>query len=106
MVDPEIVREWLSKADEDYDFAKVNLKERDSFFAKICFHFQQAAEKYLKAYIITRELEFKRTHDLIELLNICKSSKLSFETLREECEFLNGFYIETRYPVHWPTDYT
>jgi len=20
--------------------------------------------------------------------------------------FLNAFYIETRYPVHWPTDYS
>jgi len=26
--------------------------------------------------------------------------------LREECEFLNPFYVETRYPVHWPTHYT
>jgi len=23
-----------------------------------------------------------------------------------DCRFLNGFYIDTRYPVHWPTQYT
>lgn len=24
----------------------------------------------------------------------------------EECELLNAAYIDTRYPVHWPTDYS
>jgi HEPN domain-containing protein len=24
----------------------------------------------------------------------------------EECERLNTAYIDTRYPVHWPTDYS
>ena len=24
----------------------------------------------------------------------------------DDCRFLNGFYIDTRYPVHWPTQYT
>lgn len=25
---------------------------------------------------------------------------------REDCIFLNPFYIETRYPVYWPVHYT
>jgi HEPN domain-containing protein len=45
MVDKEIVREWLSKANEDFEFALINLEEGKTFFAQICFHFQQAAEK-------------------------------------------------------------
>ncbi len=24
----------------------------------------------------------------------------------EQCELLNTAYIDTRYPVHWPTDYS
>lgn len=28
------------------------------------------------------------------------------QELKDECEFLTDFYIETRYPVHWPTDIT
>ena len=54
MVDQGIVKEWVSKADEDFYFARVNLEEKKRFFAQICFHFHQAAEKYLKAYIIHR----------------------------------------------------
>jgi HEPN domain-containing protein len=45
MVDIEIVREWIEKAEEDFQFALANLQERNSFFAQICFHFQQSAEK-------------------------------------------------------------
>ena len=71
MVDAKIVEEWISKADEDFEFAFLNLNEGKTFFAQICFHFQQASEKYLKAYIIAHELEFRKIHDLTVLLKIC-----------------------------------
>ena len=106
MVDSEIVREWLSKADEDFEFARVNLEEGRSFFPQICFHFQQAAEKHLKTYIIAHELEFRKIHELPLLLKICASNDPSFEQLLEDCEYLTIYYVETRYPVHWPTRYS
>lgn len=106
MVDIEIVREWVCKADEDFQFADVNFKEGKTFFAQICFHFQQAAEKYLKSYIIAHELEFLKIHDLPLLLKICLSNDPSFGELREDCEYLTTFYVDTRYPVHWPTKFS
>ena len=106
MVDIEIVQEWLAKADEDFEFARVNFVEGKSFFPQICFHFQQATEKYLKAYIIANELEFLKIHDLPLLLKMCLSRDPSFEQLREDCEYLTTFYVDTRYPVHWPTQFS
>jgi len=50
MADPIIVREWLSKADEDFNFAKINLEEDNKFYSQICFHFHQAAENCALAY--------------------------------------------------------
>lgn len=105
MVSKKIVNEWLKKAEEDYIFAVNNLKEKSKFYSHICFHFHQSAEKFLKAYIIYRNLEFKKIHDLIELLRICESKDKEFSELREDCEFLNPFYIETRYPVFWQIQY-
>jgi len=64
MADRRLIDEWLTKAEEDFAFAKVNLQEREPFFAQICFHFHQAAEKYLKAFIVARNLSFLKTHDL------------------------------------------
>jgi HEPN domain-containing protein len=106
MVDFSIAQEWIEKADEDFEFALVNLQEGKPFIAQICFHFQQPAEKYLKGYIVAKDLEFRKTHDLSMLLSICMSQNSAFEALAEECEYLNTFYVESRYPVHWPTDFS
>jgi HEPN domain-containing protein len=106
MVDPLIPQEWLTKADEDFLFAEVNLKEGRNFFPQICFHFQQAAEKYLKAFIVAKEIEFKKIHDLALLLKMAVSVDPCLEDLRDECEYLGAFYIEARYPVHWPVNFS
>jgi len=106
MADIAITREWIAKADDDFEFALANLEEGKPFLALICFHFQQSAEKYLKAYIVAHDLEFKKIHDLPALLKTCMRVSTSLEQLNSDCEFLNTFYIETRYPVHWPTHFT
>ena len=106
MVDQSIVREWLDKANEDLLFAEASLRDRSGFYAQICFHFQQAAEKYFKSFIISRGLPFNKIYDLVNLLKICAEHDQTLTVLKEECIFLNSAYIETRYPVHWPTDYS
>jgi HEPN domain-containing protein len=70
MVETAIIREWIAKADEDFEFALVNLKEGKPFAALICFHFHQSAEKYLKAYIVAHDLGFLKSHDLLALAKL------------------------------------
>jgi len=106
MADPSIVEEWLQKADEDFRFAEANLEGGSGFYAQICFHFQQAAEKYLKAYIIGKCLAFDKVHDLVHLLKTCAAFEPEFAEVKEDCILLSTAYIETRCPVHWPTNYT
>ena len=105
MADPKVVKEWLQKADEDMGFA-TSVIEDTTYYAQICFHFHQAAEKYLKSYVIAWDLEFKKIHDLPVLLKSCSAVEGSLKVLQDDCKFLNRFYIDTRYPVHWPTNYT
>lgn len=93
-----VVLEWLYRADQDIGFVKVNLNSNElKYFDPLCFFSQQAAEKYLKVYIIKYNLQFSKIHDLLKLLNICIKHDNSFSTLRDDCEYLNSFYIETRY---------
>jgi len=106
MVEISIIREWVAKADEDFEFALINLKEGKPFVALICFHFHQSAEKCLKAYIVAHDLGFIKSHDLPAMLKICAAKDPSLIQLSPDCEYLNTFYIETRYPVHWPTHFT
>jgi HEPN domain-containing protein len=100
----EVVREWIERAEEDFGFATSSL-ELEKYFAQICFHFQQAAEKYLKSFIVANELEFRFVHNLLELLEICKAKESKIGEIEEACRYLNPFYIDTRYPVHWPAHY-
>jgi HEPN domain-containing protein len=102
MVDKEIIQEWVRKANEDFKFALVNYEERKQFFAQICFHFQQAAEKYLKAYIIANDLDFRKIHDLVPLLKICISKDPSFEKLIPDTPFIGRQIFRRRIPKrHW-----
>ena len=104
MKNSRVFSEWLDKAGEDYGFAVESLQDT-SYFGQVCFHFHQAAEKYLKAFIVAHELEFRPVHNLIELLAICRKKNHSIAALEDACYYLNPFYIDTRYPVHWPTHY-
>lgn len=106
MTDKKVVREWLKEAAEDYGFASVNLEDQDQdqYFRKICFHFQQAAEKYLKAFIVAKGVPFRKIHDLVELVRMCQKADSSFGEITEEAELLTDFYVDTRYPAHWPME--
>ena len=105
MADRKVVNEWLEKADEDLNFAVANLHNGSNFYSQICFHFHQAAEKYLKAFIVAYDLEFEKVHDLVRLQKICAQNEQTLSVINNECRFLNAAYIDTRYPVHWPTNY-
>lgn len=104
MVDPNTIQQWIQKADEDFKFAEYTLKDTE-YYSHACFHFQQAAEKYIKAFIIAKGLPFQKIHSIITLLNICKESGYSFASLLDAASFLDGCYVDTRYPVHWPSGY-
>lgn len=95
---------WFDFADDDLGFATTGLDDQQtSFFPQICFHFQQAAEKYLKAYIVAHKLEFKKIHELPTLLQVCEKDNSDFNILKKDCDFLTEFYFEARYPVDLPS---
>ena len=107
MASSKVVREWLNLADEDFGFASVNLDDLETqYFGLICFHFQQAAEKYFKAYIVAKNLKFEKIHDLDSLRQLCLASNSDFSELEDECLFLNDFYVEARYPMVVPSPKT
>jgi HEPN domain-containing protein len=64
--------EWVEKAEGDIITAGRELRARKSpNFDASCYHSQQAAEKYLKAFIHEKGQLIPRTHNLIELLTFC-----------------------------------
>ena len=95
----EELRQWLSIADEDLRSAEYLTTMRyptpDNI---ICFHCQQAAEKYLKGFLFKNNISPPKIHDLIELLRLCGPVLPDYKTILIQCTFLNRFSITPRYP--------
>ena len=98
----EFVRQWLLKAEEDLGAAKSLLTHGTTFISTVCFHSQQAAEKFLKAYLTFRQVEFPKTHDIDEILDLIApvNNKLS-ESLRDTI-MLTNYGVGVRYPSEFP----
>ncbi|HVA68441.1 MAG TPA: HEPN domain-containing protein [Candidatus Binataceae bacterium] len=62
---------WLRKAKEDLDIAEELLKPAKTLAGGAVFHYQQAAEKSLKAFLVWHDVPFRKTHDLKELGDAC-----------------------------------
>lgn len=94
-----LYHEWAQKAEEDFEAAHLlgrNRKKR--LLNTICFHSQQSAEKYLKAYLTLKKIHFSKTHDLILLKNLCSRKDGSFELISDLVISLNPYAVEFRYP--------
>ncbi len=70
----ELVAEWIRYAEMDLTTAKFDFENmHPAPLEIICYHCQQAAEKFLKAIIIYYGEEPERTHDISKLLNVIKN---------------------------------
>lgn len=95
----EIAREWVEKAENDYDAAELTLHGREApIVDAVCFHSQQCAEKYLKAFLQDQLVRFERRHELIPLLELCLTVDTEFEILRETLQSLEQYAVLIRYP--------
>jgi hypothetical protein len=65
----------------------------------ICFHCQQAAEKYLKGFLTIQGKEPPYTHDLDELCKLCETYNASFSAIGGMCTTLTLFGVQPRYDI-------
>jgi HEPN domain-containing protein len=89
---------WFRKAENDLLTITNNLGSKEVPVDSCCFHAQQAAEKYLKAYLISRNSPFPKTHDLQSLILQCANFNPSFQNLTDPALKLSDFGVATRYP--------
>jgi len=93
------VKDWIIKAESDLKTGKDEVATENPATDAICFHMQQCAEKYLKAYIIFNGKEIRKTHNIAEIIRNCIEIEPEFQQLFEiKAQILTGFAIEFRYP--------
>ena len=66
----------------------------------ICYHCQQAAEKALKGFLLDREIEPPRTHELERLCAMCLEYDDAFIPIQVACQELTAYASSARYPGH------
>jgi HEPN domain-containing protein/predicted nucleotidyltransferase len=98
---PKSIREWLEVADEDMR-AVGRLSVEPVDWRPVCFHAQQAAEKYLKALLVHHRIHPPRTHNLTELLSEIRQACTTLPGLDADCALLSKFPVEPRYPSEEP----
>jgi len=95
----ELTAEWIQKAEQDFSSADVLLHAGEAPLPDTaCFHCQQCAEKYLKAYLQEHQIEFERRHDLMPLLDLCASLEVDFAAIKSDLQTLDRYAVIVRYP--------
>jgi HEPN domain-containing protein len=91
--------EWIEKAEGDLVTAQREYRARTRpNYDAACFHAQQTAEKYLKAWLQEYEKVIPRIHNLVELVSLCIEVDPTYSILEPELRWLDGYAVRTRYP--------
>ena len=91
--------DWFAKAEADLRAAEMVLNAEDPVTDIACYHAQQCAEKYLKGYLVSREIPFRFVHELAYLTRLCMDVDSDFASLLGPAAELQDYASDVRYPL-------
>jgi HEPN domain-containing protein len=89
--------DWILMADNDLYASEILMKDEYPLNNIVAFHCQQAIEKYLKAYLIEKNVSLVKTHDLIKLNGMINDME-NLGIDEAKLLIINEVYTESRYP--------
>lgn len=100
----DIPQRWVWKADRDFLLAS---QVSQSFSDMAAFHYQQAAEKYLKAYLSFHRVGLKKTHNIGTLALMASQIDPAFSQLAgvADVDAITEFATVFRYPNEEEVDF-
>ena len=98
----QLLGKWIQKADGDMAAAEALADEAPIHSNAVAFHCQQAAEKYLKAFLVWHEIDFPKTHDLDQILNLVETVDAALAEGLRDAIVLTPYGVELRYPGDRP----
>ena len=87
----------LAKAAQGEFTLKILMEDSGSPDEVIGFHAQQAIEKMLKAVLSAKSIHYRRTHDLVELIDLLRENGVEFSDKLDEVRLLGPFATTFRY---------
>ena len=97
------LKSWIAYAEQDYSASKTLLSLKKPLLVPVCFHAQQCAEKYLKALLILKDVDFPKTHDLPTLNTLCNQNGILTGFDPQQLADLTKYAVQARYPGSEPT---
>lgn len=94
----DLINSWIKKAEKDLLAAEHELSFQNGVTESICFHCQQAVEKFLKAYLVFLGIPFTKTHEIGELVTKCENKDKEISAFKEVADKLTDYAIGVRYP--------
>jgi HEPN domain-containing protein len=88
--------DWLRHACSDLELARMVRNSR-ILLEDLCFHAQQAAEKALKAVLISKSTPFPKTHNIRTLLDLLPQGVIPPREVKETAS-LTDYAVLSRYP--------
>lgn len=95
----DLARRFLAVADRDIKTLHLLISSADSDDQVIGFHAQQAVEKCLKAVLAANQITFRKTHDLVELLDLLRDKGRTLPPNADSLDTLNPFAVTLRYDL-------
>ncbi len=93
----DLARKFLELAMRDCIALRVLAADGDVADETIGFHAQQAVEKCLKAVLILHGIEFRKTHNLDELVDLLKDHAVAEPPNTSELDMLTPYAVLLRY---------
>lgn len=93
-----IVKMWFKKAESDLKTIRNNIESRDIPIDAVCFHAQQAIEKYIKGALVYYGENISKTHDLVHLLTLISKHIPELKIYENEFDEISHYGVEARYP--------
>jgi len=87
----------LKKARIDMGTIKEMMNSPDFYNSILGFHAQQAIEKAIKAVMVFKEIKLVRTHNLDELVEICKEASIEVPGISTSLDRITLYAVEERY---------
>ena len=92
-----MTREWLRKGDADRRAWRL-FRPKPTDYDIVCYHCQQAVEKYLKGHLQEPGTPISKTHNLKALVNLILPSDPTIKSLRPQVHPLTKYAVDYRYP--------